>query len=525
MFGKIMMKHPKKVIAAIDIGSNSAHMVIAEIDHVGEMRVLDTYKVTLRLGQAILADGNFSEEVIRRTGEALLHMKEIIKPFNAVTRAVATYATREAKNQKRFLREIERVSGIKVEVVDGIEEARLVFLGMRYGLALDQASCVGMDIGGGSTELIFAKDDDIAFATSLRLGAVTLTEKYFSRGYSQDGLKKMTDHVISRLAPLREETATLPFDRAVASSGTAKAIAIIHAKLQQGIDIKDVNGYVLTRNDVLATVAEIQKLATPGKIKDATGIEQSRAEIIVAGATIFQEVTNLLKIKEWSVTSYGLREGLVADTFYRLAGGRATDLPDIQWHSVVQYGKRLGINSKHGEQVRKLAVRLLEQLSPICAAETSTHDDAKLLQAAAYLREAGKFVSTPRYHHHSQYLISNTRLYGFTEYERVFTGLLARFQRKALPSADHPELADMPASEFRRLRFLAGILRLAAILDRTRQGLIKDVLIRHHGKDLTILLIPENKLANPEVEIHKARLEIDALEKSWDLKLSFEVSR
>jgi exopolyphosphatase/guanosine-5'-triphosphate,3'-diphosphate pyrophosphatase len=381
-----------------------------------------------------------------------------------------------------------------------------------------------MDIGGGSTELIFAKDDDIAFATSLRLGAVTLTEKYFAQGYSSDNLKKMTDHIVSTIAPLQEETAKIGFSRAIASSGTAKAIAMIHAKLVQGIELKDVNGYVLNRNDVVNSVSEIQKQLTPNKIKDALGIDLSRAEIITAGATILLEVTKLLKIKEWVVTSFGLREGLVADTFYRIAGERSNDLPDIQWHSVVQFGKRLGVNDKHGLQVSRLALRLLDLLSPICLGG-NTSADGKLLKAASYLREAGKFVATPRYHHHSQYLISNTRLYGFTEQERAFTGLLARYQRKGLPSPDHPDLTEMTSQDFKRLRFLAGILRLAAILDRTRQSLVKDVQIRNHGKNVAILLVPQDRQINPEVEIHKARLEIDALEKSWDLKLSFEVSR
>ena len=133
---------PKKTIAAIDIGTNSAHLVIAEMDHVGEMRVLDSDKVTLRLGQAIGPDGNLTEDGINRTVEALRHMREIILPHQtnngAMVRAVATYATREARNHKKLIDIIAKETGVHVELIDGIEEARLSFLGMRYGLALSQ---------------------------------------------------------------------------------------------------------------------------------------------------------------------------------------------------------------------------------------------------------------------------------------------------------------------------------------------------------------------------------------------------
>lgn len=514
---------PKKTIAAIDIGTNSAHMVIAEIDHVGEMRILDNDKVNLRLGKAIQADGNLSDDGIQRTVEALAHMQEIIRPFQATVRAVATHATREAKNHRRLLREVERTSGIKIEIIDGIEEARLVFLGMRYGLALNNIPCLGVDVGGGSTEIIVAKDDEIKFVSSIKLGAVTLTDRFFKTSYSDLAFEALKDHVHARLAPLQQEMSGLSYDRTLASSGTAKAIAFLHAKLFGNASMSDPNGYVLPREDLFKIGSLFASLMTPQKIREATGLDHSRAEIILAGTAILEELTRLLDVKEWVVTSFGLREGLVADTFYRAADAPAGELPDIQWHSVLQFARRLGLNQVHAAKVKLLALRLYHQLAPLCLkalSNDSADADIKTLKASSYLREAGKFISNPHYHRHSQYLISNSRLPGFTESERQLTGLIARFQRKGLPSADHPDCIDLSSNDLKRLSFLAGILRLAAALDRTRQSRVDDIEVDASGHVVKLTLVHSSDRP-PDVELLKSRLEQSSLEKSWDLELSF----
>jgi exopolyphosphatase/guanosine-5'-triphosphate,3'-diphosphate pyrophosphatase len=523
---------PKKTIAAIDIGTNSAHLVIAEMDHVGEMRVLDSDKVTLRLGLAIGADGNLTEEGITRTVEALRHMREIISPHQksngATVRAVATYATREARNHKRLIDTIAKETGVHVELIDGIEEARLSFLGMRYGLALSGQSCLGVDIGGGSTEIIIAKDDDIDYVSSFKLGAVMLTDKYFvKKGLSADAFLGLKEHINSRLAPLPQETRAYQFQRALASSGTAKALAHMHARMFADTEVSDPNGYVLPREDLFEMVDEIGKLLTPQKIKEKTGLDMARAEIILAGATILAELTRLLKVKEWMITSYGLREGLVADTFYRAYGRQSVELPDIQWHSVLQFAKRLQVNETHAAHVTRLALRLLEQLQPLVRGsddEETIDGNVKLLKATAYLREAGKFISAPQYHRHSQYLLTHCRLPGFTEAERSLMGLIARFQRKAVPAADHRDCAELSGAEIKRLRFLSGILRLASALDRTRQSRVTDVSVDVDDdgaiEAATVTLFHDGD-GVPDVELHKAKLERSSLEKSFDLKLKF----
>ncbi len=515
---------PKKTIAAIDIGTNSAHMVLAEMDHVGEMRLLDTDKVNLRLGQAIDPEGNITPDGVRRTVETLSHMQQIIKPYNATIRAVATHAVREAKNFRQLLKEVEKTAGIKIQVIDGVEEARLVFLGMRYGLSLTGVPCLGVDVGGGSTEIIAAVDDDIAYVTSMKLGAVTLTEKHFRKGHTAKGLDDLKDHVETILAPLAEEARRLVFQKALASSGTAKALAFLHSRLTGGPQISDPNGYVLTREGLEDVTKVLSKALTPQKIKDETGLDGARSEIILAGAVVLEHLTKLFKVKEWIITTFGLREGIVADTFYRAYGPRSGELPDIQWHSVLQFAKRLQLNEVHANQVKRLALRLHEQLIPFVKERDEPEQidaDVKLLKAAAYLREAGKFISAPQYHKHSQYLLSNSRLPGFTESERNMMGLIARFQRKGVPSVDHADCQDLSGKEVVRLRFLSAILRLSSALDRTRQGRVLDIEVTAKDDKMTMTLI-HHPSVTPIVELHKAQLESTALEKSFDHQIKFQ---
>jgi exopolyphosphatase/guanosine-5'-triphosphate,3'-diphosphate pyrophosphatase len=515
-----------KTIAAIDIGTNSVHMVVAEMDHNGTMRVRDTDKVNLRLGEAIDSTGNITLDGIKRTVEALSHMRAIVDPYNAQIRAVATHAVREALNHKKLLRDIEEKAGIHVELIDGIEEARLVFLGMRYGLALAGTPCLGIDIGGGSTEIIIAKDDEIDFVSSFKLGAVTLTKKYFSTlGYSPTSVKALKDHIRSRLAPLPHETEQFIFRKALASSGTAKALAMIHSRLFTGSVVGDPNGYILDREGLRKILDVFQQKLTPAKIRETTGLDQSRSEIIFAGALIFDEISRLLHVESWIVTTFGLREGLVADTFNRQLGEGAQNFPDIQWNSILAFAKRLRIDQAHAQQVMRLSVRLFELLS-LRLRPTEKQTDLppllKLLKASAYLREAGKFLSAPQYHHHSQYLISHSRLPGFTEHERFMMGLIARFHRKSIPTESHDECRELSTKDLAELRFLSAIVRLAAALDRTRQNRVRQI-DASFDKNNTIIELQFDPAAVPEVELHKANLELNALEKSFNTKLKIKL--
>lgn len=483
------------------------------------MRIIESDKVIMRLGREIDSEGNFSHKSIQKAVETISNMCGIGDSYNAHIRIIATHATREANNRHVLINEVLRATGHEIEVIDGIEEARLVYLGVRHGLPLNEKKTVEVDIGGGSTEIICATDDLIHFATSLKLGAVVLTKR-FLKDYSEEEFTNVTTHVRSRLAPLRNEFKALDFEFATASSGTAKAIAAFHDSFFAKGRVTDANGYKITADELDAIVKELKTLASPVKVAEAAEIELNRAEILIPGAIVLNELTKQIGIAEWTVSTYGLREGAVADAFRREQESPGT-LPDVQWTSIKNFAKRLGIDRKQAKQVSYLAGKIYEQLSK-CIDLAPTHEaylqELNMLKAAGYLFESGKFISEPQYHKHSYYLITNSRIPGFTELEREMIGLIARFHRKKIPSSKNKICKYLSSRELERLRILAAILRMAVACERGRSQVVKSVRVKKTESGLKVSLTVK-KGESFKVEKHKLDSDRPVLEVSFDSPL------
>jgi len=503
-------------IAAIDIGTNSIHLVVARMDDSGHMKILDMDKVAVRLGEAIAPHGAIQRDGIQRTVETLTHMQEIASAYDCRVRAVATHATREATNYHELLDAVLDRTGIRVEVIDGIEEARLVFLGMRQGLHLDGHACLGVDIGGGSTEIIIARGDEVRFVTSLKLGAVTLSHKHCgAKGPSPKDIKALYSDIRQRLAPLFKEAKHLKFSRAIASSGTAKAIATINQATGRARDVADANGFPIAAASLEKVSERLEILRAPSRIREVMGIESARADIILAGAAILRCITDAFGVDEWITSSYGLREGLVVDTWRRSVPERVSHAPNVRLRSVNEFARRVGIDEEHASAVVRIAESLFDQVAERILGERSRMDLPllrELLGVAARLHEAGKFVSIPGYHKHTFYLISNSRLMGFTQDERQFVAWVARHHRKAQPLLTNPDFAEMTRGDFERIRLLAGILRLAVGLNRTRQSRVKSIRVRFYSRRVNITVTPRGS-RSLDVEMHKAGKERTNLER------------
>ncbi len=501
-------------IAAIDIGTNSFHLVVARMDDAGHMKILDMDKVAVRLGRSIGANGAITRDGIVRAVEALRHMQEISSAYECRMRAVATHATREATNSHELLEAIHLATGIKVEVIDGIEEARLVFLGMRYGLHLDGQTCLGVDIGGGSSEIIIAKGDDVRFITSLKMGAVTLSHKHCGvKGPSPKDIKALYADIQQRLAPLLNQGRHLKFGRAIASSGTAKVLASINVATMRAREVTDTNGFTISSTNLERICDHFERLRTPTRIRDEMGIDPSRADIILAGAAILRSIGRAFGVKEWTSSSFGLREGLVVDTWRRLVPERISHAPNVRQRSVHEFSRRVSIDEPHATQVRYLAELIFDQTALKVFPRLDRESVAQMrefLGVAAQLHEAGKFISIPGYHKHSHYLIANSRLMGFTQDERQFIALLARHHRKSMPAGQIDGFEDFSRAEYDRLRYLAAILRLGVALNRTRQARVKAVRIRFFDDRVTLTVVPKGG-RSLEVELLKAAKECEHL--------------
>lgn len=520
-------------VAAIDIGSNSVHLVVARMDSQGHMKILDMDKVSVRLGQAINAAGAISQDGIRRTVEAVEHMVEIATAYDCVIRAVATHATREATNHAELLDAVFRRTGLKIEVIDGTEEARLVFLGMRHAMPIDNHPCLGMDIGGGSTEIIIAKGDDIRFVTSLKLGAVTLTAQHFGKkAPSPKGVQRLHDEIAMKLGPLIKEARHLRFSRAIASSGTAKALIMLGGSRSKDREFTDGNGMALSRRQLDRICGQLEAKPSPKYIREEIGVEAARADIILAGAAIMQAITHVFHVDEWIYSSYGLREGIVVDTWLRAKRmGRVHSPHNVRLQSVIELGQRTNIDEAQARAVTNLSLSIFDQLAPRIYPREPRPNllyRRELLYAAAWLHEVGRFVGVTGFHRHSQYLIAHARLMGFTQDERTFISLLVRYHRKSAPGVKPQPGVELTKADWEWLRFMAAILRLTTALNRTRRNRVKSAKIRliRRAIKVTLVLRRGQGARQPiEVEIGKARSELPIVEDAWEWPVRLECGK
>jgi|GEM_PF-79607 len=513
------------IIAAIDIGTNSVHLVVAQVDHAGHLKILDADKVSVRLGEAITANGAISADGIRRTVKAVEHMVELAGGYDCTIRAIATHATREATNHHDLIEEVYRKTKVRIEVIDGVEEARLIYLGMRHGMHIDHQVCLGLDIGGGSTEVIIARGEDVRFVTSMRLGAVTLSATHFGgKAPAAKSLARLHEEIDLKLGPLLKDAHNLRFTKAIASSGTAKTLISLGANDTKTRGMGDGNGMRLKRRQLDRLCREMEELKSPRKITEKLDVDPSRADIIVAGAAIMGAVSRAFRVEEWTYSSYGLREGIVVDTWQRMRGDARRHAPQVRLQSVYELGRRAGIDEKQARAVSELSSQIFNQLIPRIYSNLSRSEFVfmrDMLHAASWLHEVGRFVNVSGYHRHSQYLIEHTRLMGFTQDERVFVSLLVRHHRKSPPPPKPPENTEINRDEWGWLQVLAGILRLTTALHRSRRNRVKAVKLRmlNGAIKLSLGVGSGNGI---DVELQKAHLELPLVEAAWEWPLRLE---
>ena len=445
----------KDKLGVIDLGTNSCHLVVAGVLDNDEINVLDSDKIPLRLGQHLDDDGYLTDEAITQTIDAVNRMREICNGHGAPIKAVATHAVRSAKNQHLLISRVQESCGVLIEPIDGFEEARLIFLGMRFGLSLGER-CLGVDIGGGSTEIIFATNGTIQSVISLKLGAVTMNRRFLSTVPTPeeiDELQKFIDSQLLTTEPVNHTTAVI-------SSGTGKALATIDHFLRTGQMLTDVNAYLLPQDNLQKIVDEICQLRASEKIRARFAIDKTRAEIILAGSLILLQIARRYRVEHWTVSSCCLREGIVLDTF-----DVDTDHHATRWQSIVALGEKYQIDRQHAQRVNGFSLKLLAKLQP-CLLPTidNRQQTEEMLAAAAYLHEIGKSIAYAKYHKHSSYLILHGQLLGFNQREKEIIARIARHHRKATP----PTIEHLSTIDNRTIEVLATILRIAVAVLRSR---------------------------------------------------------
>ena len=483
---------PSETLAALDIGTNSVHGVVARItavDGTPRFEVLTREKEVVRLGSSGGDMRELAPDAIDRAVAALGRFRQVAEVHAAPITAVATSAVREAENRDVLLDRAWTEAGVHVDVITGVEEARLIHLGVLQALPVFDRRILLCDIGGGSTELLVGLRGEVLAARSLKLGAIRLTRAFFDGDeVTLDAVEACRRHLRSELAPVAREVRRFDLEVAVGSSGTIEALAEMAARRADGAAPRTVGGRTLRRDEVDALVGELVAAPTAAARAALPGLDPNRADIIVAGALILEQVLHGLGVEELLVSDFALREGVLLDAWRRRHGGSLHHLSDLRRRSVVALAELMDEDTDHSRQVARLALELFDAT----AARHGLGDDAReILEAAALLCNVGMFLSHAQHHKHSWYVIRETdRLAGFTDHEVQRIALVARYHRKSEPKAKHPEFVALDEADQRLVRVLAGLLRVAIGLDRNHAARVEAVEVRDEGDALTLVAHP-----------------------------------
>lgn len=471
-----------QMIAAIDIGTNSLHMVVVKIDAtLPSFTIIAREKETVRLGDRNLMTGDLKPEIMSKAIACLGRFKTLAESLgtNSIV-AVATSAVRESPNGKEFLHQIETEVGLIVDLISGPEEARRIYLGVLSGMEFNNKPHIIIDIGGGSTELILGDSEEPRSLTSTKIGAVRLTgeliasdpisetEFKYLQAYARGMLERSVEEVQGKL-----KIGDSP--QLIGTSGTIETIATIHAREKLGLVPTTLNGYQFSLQDLRTWVNRLRKMTNVERAA-IPGMPEKRSEVILSGAVILQEAMTLLGVESLTVCERSLREGVIVDWMltHGFIDNRLRFQSSIRERSVLKTAKKYQTNLEHSQRVTAFALDIFDQTKG--QLHYWNADQRQLLWAAAILHNCGHYVSHSSHHKHSYYLIRNSELLGYNETEIEIIANIARYHRKSPPKKKHDSYRNLLHKEHRTMvNQLSAILRLAVALDRRQIGAIADV--------------------------------------------------
>jgi exopolyphosphatase/guanosine-5'-triphosphate,3'-diphosphate pyrophosphatase len=502
--------------AAIDIGSNSVRMLAAEASPGMAPKRLEEGREVTRLGTSVFAGGRISDQAILDVCAVLRRMAAAYSKLDvAAVRAVATSAVRDASNQDQFLERASEALGSPVEVISGQEEARLIFLGVQSRWDDLPERTLIMDVGGGSAEFITAAGGEMKDGISRPLGAVRLTEVFLKHDPPTTvELNRMEQFIDDKFEPVQQRIPPGRFDRMIATSATAAAIvSAIHRVPRSERDAAD---------RLKATTVQIRKLyrdlaSRPLEArKHVSGIGPRRAEIIVAGIAAFLRVMETLKVESLQYSAAGVRDGIVADLAARRGGEEATRLTRQQLRVVEMMCRKYSVDNANARQVARFSSELFHATRPL---HRLPPDRGRLLQTAAWLREAGHFISDTGHHKHSAYIVSNSDMPGYTDVERLLVALLCRYHRKSMPQPRHEPYKDLSPEHKRTISMLTPLLRLGVALDTSGQQKIGIIDCNLHSGGATLRLTGEGDL---DLEVWAAERAADVFRQVYNVPMTVE---
>jgi exopolyphosphatase/guanosine-5'-triphosphate,3'-diphosphate pyrophosphatase len=508
-------------IAAIDVGSNSIHMVVAQVESDGRFHVLDRAKERVRLGHRSLNSGRLSEDAIDAGMKTLAAFKTLAERHGAQRmKAVATSAVREAANGGEFIRRVRDEIGLRVKVIPGREEARLIYLGVAHAIDLTTEPTVIVDAGGGSVELILTVAGKPVQLHSLKLGVTRLSEKFLnSDPPGNKELAALEEHVGEILKPTLKRMQDHRIRRVVCTSGTLLNLVNIAGHRRGEPPEAHLNNYVVSADEVARVRKQVQKATYDERVR-IKGLDNKRADVIVAGACLADEILQSLRAEEMVACTWALREGVLLDFIARnpVKIAEVERFADPRRRSVARLLRHIGDDSAHGRHVAHLALELHDQLAERLGLPTESRE---WLEHAAVLHDLGHHIDHRDHHRHSHYLITNSELLGFRKEEVQIIALVARYHQKAVPKDDDEDFRDLSKSDRHMVRALSALLRVADGLDRSHYAVVKHVAVQSRGPKTVLQLTTEGDDA--ELEEGECARRVPLLAELLGVDIEFEV--
>jgi exopolyphosphatase/guanosine-5'-triphosphate,3'-diphosphate pyrophosphatase len=485
--------------AAVDIGSNSCRLKIASVQ-MHRLKTLYEDREVTRLGESVFQTGSISPEAMAATIRALKRFYKAVQLHVAdKVRVVATSAMRDARNADAFTEWVRSATGWNVEVISGLEEGRLIHLGVVTHEVGARGRCLLIDLGGGSCEVTVSEAGRIKAMVSMSLGAVRLQEEFLRTDPpAREDIARLRQFIERELRRADRKLGTPRVGLVIATSGTAAALAEASGHVRDGRLLKK-KSLAKKRVDrvgaLTADTADVRKLTDRlAKMTNAEralvpGIGPRRSEIIVGGSLVYAHLLDRLGLKGFRYSPLGLRDGMLAQMLAEadLRTSVHQKMESERWSGVLEVCKRYGIDLRKAEPVREHVAQLFDELARV---HELPQDYRLWLEAAAMMQEAGKFMNHQGHYRHTQYIIANSEIFGFSPEQRVIVSAIARYLGKTRPDSMDRLMRSIPAEEHIHVVLSVVLLRLAVALNQDRASAVVKMRVHVYPKRVVLDLVP-----------------------------------
>ena len=503
-----------KRVAALDLGSNSFHLLVADVSADGSVTPVLREKEMLRLGDTVARTGAIGD----RIGEVIACLRRLRALVDATGAqslvTCATAALRDASDQSEVVARAATEAGIDIRVITGLEEARLIFEAVRASLVLDPPPALCLDLGGGSLEITIGDVAGLRWARSVPLGVARLAAACITNDPpAKADLKRLRVAVADELDPLLDDIARHAPRMLVGTSGTLCDLAAIAVHRRSGTVPRSLNQVSVSRDELGGVHDDLIAMTTQQR-REVVGLEPRRAEVVVAGSTLLLAAMDAFEMETMTVGEWALREGMLLD-----AAGHSPSAANIRRTSVLDLCRRYDAPHDHSGHVAALSLSLFDQTVELHGLDGTGRE---LLEYGALLHDIGGRVSAEDSGPHSAYLIEHGRLRGFDPGEIAMLACLARYHRRGKPRTDFAAYELLTGQRRRTVDLLVGLLRLAHGLDHPSTGGVHGVAVRVDGNEIVVSV--ETRDRHIDSELWGAERAGRSFVRAFDRELRFEVS-